>query len=178
MFLALLPYGQQGRGWRSRWEAAWDVLNCCKWDGACCAQGFKSPSATRLALLGGSDHLGLAQGPHVPPACQGASGVLSVAGTRSPLHLLGRVGGMLQDHRPSLVALGYPGAPRQPPAPWQAQCIISLQAFLPENHPFSHFWEQNSQAVPGTFSPAPLSSPRRGWGLWVLLGAVRGAGRG
>lgn len=40
VLLALLLYGQQGR---SRWGAAWDVLNCCKWDGACPAQGFKSP---------------------------------------------------------------------------------------------------------------------------------------
>lgn len=40
-FLASLPYGWQGRGWRSRWEAAWDVLNCCKWDVGGCALGFK-----------------------------------------------------------------------------------------------------------------------------------------
>lgn len=40
-FLASPPYGWQGRDWKSWWEAAWDVLNCCKWDRKGCAQGFK-----------------------------------------------------------------------------------------------------------------------------------------
>lgn len=41
VFLASPPYGWQGRGWRNRWEAAWDVLNCRKRDGGGRAQGFK-----------------------------------------------------------------------------------------------------------------------------------------
>lgn len=87
----------------------------------------------------------------------------SVAGTRSSLHLLGPVGGMLQDHQAALVALGYPRAPEQ------VQCTHSLQAFLPENCPFSHFL--GAELCDET--PPQLPSALQGG-----LGAVAPAGSG
>lgn len=167
----------QGRGWRSQWEAAWDVLNCCKWDGACCALNHPVPPGWHCP--GGLTTLGWHRVPstrgHVPSARQGAPGM--ICGRDKELSASpGILGGMLQDH---LVALAYVPVPHSSsqhhgrfsaPSPCRFSCQIIAHS------PISG--KQDRQAVPGTFSSSPLSSPQRGWGLWVLLGAVCGAGRG
>lgn len=129
----------QGRGWRSQWEAAWDVLNCCKWDGACCALNHPVPPGWHCP--GGLTTLGWHRVPstrgHVPSARQGAPGM--ICGRDKELSASPGIG---WDAPGPPGGLGIcPCAPQQLPAPRQVQCTLSLQVFLPENCPFSHFWE-------------------------------------
>lgn len=85
-------------------EAALRVLNSSVPPGWLCTGGLATPGRRRVPSTCG----------RVPLPCQRASWILSGAGARTSLHLLGRASGMLQEHGAScscscsLVALGCP----------------------------------------------------------------------